>query len=105
MTNLNTKVCSRCGLSFEKFREIGKLGCADCYQTFRDELNHLLRRMHGSSHHSGKNPHRTLDIVERDKRIWELRQKLQKAVKTENYEEAAKIRDLIETEENKTGLS
>ena len=94
------KVCSCCGLTYNKFKEIGKLGCPECYQTFREELKHLLRRMHGSAQHLGKNPRRTDDLVVRDKKLWEMRKQLQKAVKSEDYELAARLRDLIQEAEN-----
>ena len=76
------------------------MGCPDCYQTFKDSMRHLLRRMHGSAQHQGKNPSRTVDLVEQNKKVWELRQQLQHAVKSENYEQAAQIRDLINEAEN-----
>lgn len=95
------KACLVCGLTYEKFKEIGKLGCPDCFQTFKDTLVYLLRRMHGSIQHIGKNPAQVSDLVFRNKQILELRQQLLYAIKSEDYEQAAKLRDLIQqTERN-----
>ena len=30
------KVCPTCGLTFGRFRKVGKLGCGDCYEAFVD---------------------------------------------------------------------
>jgi len=91
--------CPRCGLTYSRFKDIWKLGCPDCYTTFKDTLRQLLRRMHGSTQHQGKSPSRIVDLVQRDKKIWELRQQLQQAVSTEDYEQAARLRDLIQQAE------
>ena len=52
-------VCPNCGMSYRDFQQTGKIGCSVCYATFRRQLEPLLRRIHGSSTHSGKIPHRT----------------------------------------------
>lgn len=96
-----SKTCECCGLTYQRFKETGKLGCPECYSTFKDSLRDLLRRMHGSAQHQGKSPLRTVDLVERDNKVRELRQQLQKAIKHEDYEKAAHLRDLIkDTETN-----
>ena len=46
--------CSFCGLTFENFREAGRLGCPHCYTTYESYLRGLLRRVHGSTQHVGK---------------------------------------------------
>ncbi len=95
------RTCECCGLTYQRFKETGKLGCPECYQTFKDSLRDLLRRMHGSVQHQGKNPSHTIDLVQRDNKVRELRQQLQKAITREDYEKAAHLRDLIkETETN-----
>lgn len=44
-------VCSRCGLTFDEFVKYGKLGCADCYRTFGDRLDPVIKSIHGSLKH------------------------------------------------------
>jgi len=40
-------VCETCGMSYEEFKKVGKLGCSNCYKTYGDRLVPLLRRLHG----------------------------------------------------------
>lgn len=90
--------CPTCGLSYLEFRKVGKLGCATCYDTFRESLLSLLRRIHGSTHHTGKLVVTGGDL-ETKREIMDLRKELQKAVEKEAFEEAVKIRDSIEAKE------
>jgi protein arginine kinase activator len=80
---------------------MGLMGCANCYDLFKDHLDPLLRRVHGSIAHTGKVPKRTGGRVRVRKEIEELRSKLQEAIKREAYEEAAKLRDEIKEKEEK----
>jgi len=91
-------MCPNCHITYEDFRKAGRLGCGNCYNTFRKYLAPLLRKIHGSTRHTGKRP--LLKAKKEVKRlreegITELRAKLQKAVEAEEYEEAARLRDKI----------
>ena len=86
--------CPHCGLNYEQIREKGKVGCSSCYQTFKDYLLPLLEKIHGHTNHPGKVPGK-LKIDEKGKEIHKLRKELEKAVKKEEYEKAAEIRDEI----------
>lgn len=88
-------VCPSCGMSYRDFQQTGKIGCADCYRTFRPQLEPLLRRIHGSSVHRGKIPHRTGGTLELKHEIGMLRQQLQESVAQEEFEKAAEYRDKI----------
>src|SRR2546427_619866 len=46
--------CAACGSTLKDFRESGRLGCAQCYDSFAPHLRDLLRRLHGSSQHVGE---------------------------------------------------
>ncbi len=98
--------CPACGMSYSDFRRLGKLGCGDCYKAFRKVLLPLLKNIHGSTHHIGKEPERMIAMEKEPKikkakiatkkdRITELRERLQKAIHGEEYEEAAVLRDRI----------
>ncbi len=93
--------CPTCGLSYAEFRKAGKLGCASCYQTFRQHLLPLLRRIHGSTHHSGKVVAKGVGNLKRQREIADLRKELRRAIEREAFEEAARLRDRIEAEEKK----
>ena len=90
-----TRTCSGCGLPYEEFQHTGKLGCAQCYQDFADELRPLLARIHGRSQHVGRSPAKPHQEAQWQQQIDELRMRMEQAVVIENFEEAARLRDEI----------
>ncbi len=97
---LNIK-CPNCGLSFKDFKKIGRLGCSECYTSFRRYLGPLLKRIHGANKHIGKSPSKTTGDLKERIGLEGLRNKLQEAIEAEQFEEAAKIRDQIKELETK----
>ena len=93
--------CVNCGLTFADFKKIGRLGCGECYNSFRRYLGPLLKRIHGSGQHLGKAPFKVTRVLKKRTDLQELRAKLQKAIEEEAFEEAAKIRDQIKELEKK----
>lgn len=87
--------CKVCGMSFEDFRKTGKLGCGNCYEIFRENLNPILRRLHGNIEHTGKMPGRVSDSIRTSNELEKLRGELAAAIGTEEYEKAAELRDRI----------
>jgi protein arginine kinase activator len=87
--------CSACGGTLQDFRDSGRLGCADCYTSFEGHLRDLLRRVHGASQHTGEAYLPVDRPVESDDRLADLRDQLQRAVASENFELAAELRDRI----------
>lgn len=89
--------CAACGLSYKDFKKIGRLGCGECYSSFKKYLAPLLKRIHGASFHFGKCPVPSSEKAGGKQKIdlQELRCKLQRAIEAEEYEEAARIRDQI----------
>jgi protein arginine kinase activator len=88
--------CPFCGLTFSDFRETGRLGCPQCYETYAPQLQRLLRRVHGSTQHVGKvylPPDPSASELER--RLEGLRRKLSRAIDAEDFERAAELRDQI----------
>lgn len=88
--------CPRCGLTYSRFRETGRLGCAVCYETFLSQLEPLLRRVHGATRHTGKVPVREGTDYERTARLRRLNEELERAIGSEDFERAAELRDLIQ---------
>jgi protein arginine kinase activator len=91
-------LCPDCGLSYHEFRSRGRLGCPACYDTFRAALEPLLEKIHGGTQHMGKSPDpagASSHVQERE--LVALRRRLQAAVKDENYELAARLRDDLRT--------
>lgn len=93
--------CPNCGLTYADFKKIGRLGCGECYNAFKKYLGPLLKRIHGSTQHTGKSPLRVTKVLKKRIDIQELRNRLSKAIESEAFEEAAKIRDQIKDLEKK----
>jgi len=91
--------CPCCGLSFASFRKNGKLGCTKCYETFMDELILLFRKIHGSTKHIGKMITKDEDVLRIKSELKKLDNELKKAVASEEFEDAAKIRDRMKAYE------
>lgn len=88
--------CSFCSMTLRDFRTSGRLGCALCYGSFERNLRELLRRVHGSSRHVGRQYEvpESLDN-EQTGTLLELRDRLQRAIDSEQFEVAATLRDQI----------
>lgn len=93
--------CPNCGISYEDFRKMGRLGCSECYNSFRKYLAPLLKRIHGSSKHYGKIPLAIILPAQAKPELAELKAKLEKAIQDEEFEEAARIRDVLKELEKK----
>ena len=99
------------GNTFEDIINTGKFGCENCYSTFEDRIDPILKRIHGSNRHIGRigkitdqnimnelknNNDKKVkkEEVKKDK-LEELKDNLKEAIKEERYEDAAKLRDEI----------
>lgn len=87
--------CPKCGYAQEEFKKTGRLGCEQCYETFRPLLSRALDGMHRGDQHRGKVPEEALERKSFKDRISSLEGDLQKAIANEKYEEAAQYRDEI----------
>ena len=95
-SNLSARRCSCCGSCFADIAQTGKVGCAECYSEFGGELLPYLKRIHGSTLHTGKVPGiKELVVTKKENSIDELKAQLAALVAGEKYEEAAIIRDKI----------
>ena len=95
---LADSACPRCGATIQDFRETGRLGCAHCYTTFAEPLRELLRRLHGSAHHTGQRyvpPRPATPEQQSPDHAVELRERLRQAVEAEEFELAAELRDRL----------
>ncbi|MDI3298930.1 MAG: UvrB/UvrC motif-containing protein [Bacillota bacterium] len=113
--------CPACGTTYEEFARTSFLGCEECYTAFAPQLEPLLRRIQGADRHRGKRPAapgargRTTASRPADgaaaaraerpgagERLAELRRQLDEAVRQEEYERAARLRDAIKALEAET---
>lgn len=95
--NRSVKKCPQCGLTFNEFSRTGKLGCAKCYDAFKDELIPMIERIHGKSTHVKRQDHVGLftKSVNLEEKIKNLQNEMQKAIEVQDFESAAQIRDEI----------
>ena len=106
LSSSNAK-CKTCGMTYNDFINTGMFGCSDCYDVFSNPIDSLLKNLHGTSKHIGrgiksanleKNQKVKPKKQEKDKKqdeLENLKRELEKAIKEEKYEDAAKIRDKI----------
>ncbi|HVU08500.1 MAG TPA: UvrB/UvrC motif-containing protein [Verrucomicrobiae bacterium] len=87
--------CPRCGFTQTDFKKSGRFGCPECYLTFAEGLGGHLKAMHKGTRHIGKTPEALRVSRENSDRLKTLQKKLAKAVESENFEEAANVRDEI----------
>ncbi len=113
-----TLTCKKCNMSYDDFLQTGKFGCENCYETFKNNLDPLLKNIHGANRHIGRianimedvknfQPTNNLkkdekvkeDIIENKKsensKLKELQERLKTEIREERYEDAAKTRDEI----------
>ena len=93
--------CDNCGLTHKEFSRKGKLGCKICYETFSNKLDNILKRIQGSKQHVGKAPKRGGKEIRIKRKIQQLKKDIDQAIKTEEFEKAAEIRDQIKDLERK----
>ena len=94
--------CPSCGATLRDFRETGRVGCAECYRAFDAPLRELLRRLHGSTHHTGMRYAGTelpSATPPPDGGARELREQLRRAIESEQFELAAELRDRLRERE------
>ncbi len=88
--------CSFCGATARDFRATGRLGCPHCYDAMEKSLRELLRRLHGSSRHVGQRYDApATHVASKSDSVHDLRDRLQRAVDSEQFELAAELRDRI----------
>ncbi len=97
-------VCPTCGMTLSEFTHKGRMGCGKCYETFRAQAKSMLQKIHGTSvHREAKADDTPAPEIRKEEKseIDILKDNLKNAIETENYEEAAKIRDEIREKEGK----
>jgi len=87
--------CPDCGMTREEFRRKGRLGCPNDYQIFASDVREILERVHGATAHSGRLPKVDQEQQDRLTEIAALRRELGIAIREEDYENAARIRDRL----------
>lgn len=102
-STLSKLECPDCGIKYMEFRKSGRLGCPYDYVVFREGILPLLDRVHRATHHRGKRPKVSQETVEKHGTLRGLRRQLRLAIDAEDYEQAARIRDMIRAKEREYG--
>ncbi|NLN05107.1 MAG: hypothetical protein GX166_09880, partial [Clostridiaceae bacterium] len=98
------KKCPVCNSSINTINNTGKFGCSECYETFNKEVRALLRKIHGNCVHKGAAPYVVAannadksfsEVSQRQMELIRLKQLMQEAVDSEEFEKAAELRDRI----------
>jgi protein arginine kinase activator len=94
--------CETCGSSYNDITRTGMMGCADCYKVFEDRILPTIRRIHGNTTHCGKNSAaykkektETKAEIKEVSELDKLKNELDKAIKNQEFEKAAELRDKI----------
>lgn len=91
------KRCPTCQMTLKDIAHVGKFGCHDCYDTFRDDVADIVRRVQGGHlEHSGKYPKSSHTKRALKRQIEEKRAHLETLVAQQAFEEAAVVRDEIQ---------
>lgn len=100
--------CDVCGTKYADFAKTGLLGCENCYRVFSKRLDSIIKRLHGNNRHVEpeinsipKFRKKKTEKSSVKNEIEQLKEKLEKCIKSEEYEEAAIIRDKIKVLEKK----
>lgn len=126
----DTLACPECGFTRAHLKKIGRMGCPECYLTFGDDMDNMLRAMHKGTRHVGKVPGRQVSVpvpspkaerpapavaaapvapppppapapVSPKKKLADLKAAIELAVMEERYEDAARLRDEVKAIESK----
>lgn len=92
--------CEVCNTGYADIVRTGMMGCANCYNIFGEQLLPTIRRVHGNTVHCGKRSHKGIAKVEDVKenttdKLTTLKSQLDKAIKEQEFEKAAELRDKI----------
>ena len=92
--------CKNCGYTLSKYKSTGLFGCDNCYSTFKNEVDRILKTIQGSNRHVGRlNAAKTKTTKEKvekvDNKLDSLKARLQEEIKAEEFEKAAITRDEI----------
>jgi protein arginine kinase activator len=108
---LKARKCPECDLSLHEIIKTGRMGCSRCYTEFGREFEGTLYMLHGMPNspeilaHAGKIPTKTPkrktqegpkpQEPTKEMSLVKLQYKMAKAIKLEDYELAAQLRDEI----------
>ncbi len=95
-SDIGQKTCPHCGFTIEQFTREALLGCQHDYEIFENQLLPLIKKAHnGKAAHCGKVPSKVPSDERKHMELASLQRQLDEAVRDEQYETAAELRDRI----------
>ena len=95
--DLDQTSCPRCGMTLKQFQKESLLGCPEDYEVFDKQLVPVIEKAQsGNTCHCGKIPTHSPQETKDHGKLLDLQKQLDIAVRQEDYELAAKLRDKIE---------
>lgn len=94
------KVCPVCGTTYADYERTGLLGCASCYDVFKDELLVAIKRIQGEVSHVGK-VGTNKDEFGLHRRLKTLQEELETALREKRYSDANRLNTRIKEITNK----
>lgn len=126
----NSKVCSNCGTTYAEYLKNKKFGCSQCYYEFKEDsdngddainkfannntndTNDKIKNLADKAFEQDKDQYEALNAIfnnnennNRLKTVVIINEKLKSAIKNEEYETAAQLRDELKKLENKPKIS
>src|SRR5699024_12249152 len=99
------KECKTCGATIDTIVKNGKFGCRDCYTAFDRQVPEIITRVQAhQTEHIGKVPKKSRSQIKVKKQIETLKQKLAELIESQEFEEAAVVRDEIRELEKAGGM-
>jgi protein arginine kinase activator len=83
--------CEICKTTLSEYRKTGKLGCANCFEVFKDKVEILKVE----KHYEGTHPLKFDNQMKKEMEIFDLETQLCNAIYDEEFEKAAELRDEI----------
>lgn len=95
-----TNSCPLCGQTLGQFKSQRKMGCEKCYSNFSEFLEPIMDKIQLGRRHIGKMPRGVNPAARQMRELDRIKAQLADAVKAEEYEKAATLRDKIRKMEN-----
>ena len=89
------KTCPVCGTTYADYEQTGLLGCASCYDVFKEELLPAIDRIHGKTQLVGKRGTNN-DDHGLYRRLKALQEQLEVALRNKQYVEAGRLNKRID---------
>lgn len=98
--------CPCCGMTDVELEKTRRVGCAACYDVFREPIGTWIEEFHRDSIHRGTRPGKPAGTVTDEVvslGVDMLKMELDRAVASEAYERAAELRDALQKAQRKSG--